>query len=360
MSDRNGYQSVHDLPQLHERPSSQTLIGALQGLTISQPSWDISTPNNASSSSSSSSSSPPPPSPSSQHAAHLHKNQRTTESRYLTSIISSSLNWMSDESAREHIWELASLRLCERAGRTALPQLTRTFKIAAENNNPTLTITLHEPSLTADHLGLKTWAASYLLAKRLQDLPLPLPDEGRRRSVRVLELGAGTGLLGIAAASVWGCKVHLTDLKDIVPNLERNVRANSEVIGRNGGEATTGVLDWEDREEPVGQEKRYDLVLAADPLYSPRHPRLLVDTVSRWLKRESDTARVVVELPLRDAYMKEVNEFRSRMMDEGFVIQDQGEEVGLDDWEDGGGGLAGDEIEEGRRQVRCWWAVWGK
>lgn len=336
MFDHN--QLVHDFQQLHQRPSSQSLIEALQGLSISQQSWDID-PNKTAESPSSSA-----------YSKHLYRNQCTLESRYLTTIISSSLSWIVDESARERIWELASLRLCERSGRTALPQITRTFKICK-----TITITLHEPSLTSDNLGLKTWASSYLLAKRLKYLQKP------GRHAKVLELGAGTGLVGITAATVWGVKVHLTDLGDIVPNLERNVQANREMVELNGGGATTGVLDWEDAEEPDDDDKRYDFILASDPLYSPRHPMLLVMTICRWLKREGDNgtaARVVVELPLRDAYMGEVEEFQSRMTDKCFKIQDQGEEVGFDDWEDSGGGLAADD--ERRRQVKCWWGVWGK
>lgn len=38
--------------------------------------------------------------------------------RYLTSIISSRLDWISSEAVREEIWEMASTRLSERAGRT--------------------------------------------------------------------------------------------------------------------------------------------------------------------------------------------------------------------------------------------------
>lgn len=38
--------------------------------------------------------------------------------KYLTSIIASRLSWVDDENVREHIWELASVRLSERSGRT--------------------------------------------------------------------------------------------------------------------------------------------------------------------------------------------------------------------------------------------------
>ena len=46
--------------------------------------------------------------------------------------------------------------------------MSRTFNIS-----PKVRITLHEPSLTGDHLGLKTWTSSLLLAKRRGDLDRP-------------------------------------------------------------------------------------------------------------------------------------------------------------------------------------------
>jgi predicted nicotinamide N-methyase len=289
---------------------------------------------------------------------------------YLTGIVKSGLEWIEGEEERERVWGEASLRLCERAGRTgrwsmgdlrwlfsvlltgtdkyliARPPLTRTFTVPHPPSS-SIAITLHEPTLTSDDLGLKTWASSYLLARRLHSLAHHLSP-----LTNVLELGAGTGLLGIAAAAILRSTVHLTDLPAIVPNLERNIAANVVMIAEHGGFATAGVLDWsDDGPTPSSEENaKYNLVLAADPLYSPTHPQLLVQTISRWLRRPGveggDGSRVIVELPLREAYRPEIAEFRARMERVGLGIREEGEESGRDDW--GGGG-----------EVRCWWGVWG-
>jgi len=228
-----------------------------------------------------------------------------------------------------------------------MPAMSRRFRIPTQSGN--VDIVLHEPSLTADNLGLKTWASSYLLAKRLHLLELPEATPGIER--RVLELGSGTGLVGIAAAAVWGVEVQLTDLPEIEANLALNVRANQEVILKGAGVATTGVLDWSDTTNPPSDEERYRIILAADPLYSPEHPALLVRTIERYLLRCAE-ARMVVELPLREAYAPQIADFKRKMHAIGLEISAQGEEVGYDDW---GGGEDG-----GLREVRCWWGVWAR
>lgn len=266
--------------------------------------------------------------------------------KYLTSIIASQLAWIQDDGEKARIWEMASARLSERSGRTGMPAVSRTFQIPTGESR-TARIVLHEPSLTEDNLGLKTWASSYLLAKRLHLIDVPEPTGGSQR--RVLELGSGTGLVGIAAAAVWGAKVRLTDLPEIEPNLAMNVRDNSQVIETGGGVATTGVLDWSDSSNPSSDEDRYPIILAADPLYSPEHPSLLVQTIERYLLRRAE-ARVIVELPLREAYAPEIIDFYQRMRALGLETREQGEEIGYDDW---GGGEDG-----GLKEVNCWLGVW--
>src|SRR5437763_12886157 len=98
--------------------------------------------------------------------------------KWLTSIISSPLSWIPDEVARDQVWERASSRLSERWGRTALPAMTRKFRILAgeqegdqglqekiiiapSGNGDGLfqerivEVALHEPTMDGDNLGHK-------------------------------------------------------------------------------------------------------------------------------------------------------------------------------------------------------------
>ncbi|KZF22012.1 putative glucose-inducible SAM-dependent methyltransferase Rrg1 [Xylona heveae TC161] len=326
----DGGEQLHvlDLPQLYTKPSAEALIDTLALLSYQPFSWDSKI-----------------------GAARLTTKQVNPEgvTKYLTSIIASQLAWIKDEETKEQIWELASVRLCERSGRTAMPAVTRSFTIPTNNGGSEAEIVLYEPSLTADNLGFKTWASSFLLSKRLHLLDIIAKDA--QQAGPILELGAGTGLVGMAAATVWGAHVHLTDLPEIVENLSRNAETNRARIAEHGGSVSTGVLDWTHYSgvEGVPSTGRYSIILAADPIYSPDHPRLFVQTVRAWLSTDKN-ARVVVELPFRDAYAPQIQELKDRLADIGLGLKDQGEEVGYDDW----GGRDGRPAE-----VRCWWGVWG-
>jgi len=282
--------------------------------------------------------------------------------RYLTSIVSSSLRWIQDDEAKEEIWNQASIRLSERSGRTAMGAISRTFRIPSPGGPFELSI--HEPALTGDDLGLKTWAASYLLAKRLHTFDLVQQHQDQK--LRVLELGSGTGLVGLAMAGL-GADVVLTDLPSIYSNLARNAQTNSAVVQQNGGVTLTGVLDWTDPlvctlftqtsidTESVGEPlvTKFPVILAADSLYAQDHPRMLVNTINAWLSEDSH-ARVIVEFPYRDAYLPEIADFRKRMTLIGLHILDEGEERGYDDW-----GNAGQDEDEDAL-VTCWWSCWGR
>jgi hypothetical protein len=138
--------------------------------------------------------------------------------------------------------------------------ITRTWKVPTWNDRPEYELVIHEPPLTEDNLGLKTWASSYLLAvglDKLADNHLHHRKEFSKIDANVLELGAGTGLVGIAAAASWGCAVHLTDLPAIVPNLTHNVNANKDVLTKLGGAATAGELDWSKSDDQ--DDKKYEV-----------------------------------------------------------------------------------------------------
>jgi len=99
------------------------------------------------------------------------------------------------------------------------------------------------------------------------------------RGRRVLELGCGGLALPSIAAALAGARVLATDWE--AEGLALAAR-NAE---RNGASIETALCDWE-RPEPLVEQAPWDLVLAADVLYEPRHVDVLLDLLPR-LGRET-------------------------------------------------------------------------
>ncbi|EXJ62069.1 hypothetical protein A1O7_02502 [Cladophialophora yegresii CBS 114405] len=226
-----------------------------------------------------------------------------------------------------------------------MPAMSRSFVISQGQDCDDVVIQLHEPTLTEDNLGLKTWTSSLLLSRRLHEMRRLIPGTVDR----VLELGAGTGLVGISAACLWKTHVLLTDLPEIVPNLQQNLEHNKDDIQEHQGSVESRALDWADETHtPVWEQDRFKVILAADPIYSADHPKMLISTVRRWIRWETD-ARFIVELPLRDRYDEERRALRSILEELDFSLVAEGTDVGYDDWRGPDGSLA---------EVTCWWSMW--
>ncbi len=107
--------------------------------------------------------------------------------------------------------------------------------------------------------GVTLWASAIALAHEVA------ARAGFFRGVRVLELGAGTGLAGIVAAS-HGARVVQTDRNELAMSVcRRNAALNGiETIEQR-------LVDWTNWE----YTERYDLILGSDILYDEEmHPHL--------------------------------------------------------------------------------------
>jgi len=349
---------VLDLPQLHRKPSASLLLATLSQLAVKPSSWGAASSGSESSSLINEAGIP----------------------AYLTRIIMSRLAWLSSEDKQEEIWEAASKRLAERSGRTAMPSVLRTFTIPTLSvARETIDIEIYEPSLTGDNLGHKTWVASYLLAKRLPKLlsfhfscgwtryrpPTAQMDDDRERRARdpprvsstpsdthprVLELGAGTGLVGLTASALLSADIHLTDLPAIVPNLQHNMKSNSALADRSGSRVTASVLDWSSTHPTMKEDDKYDIILAADSLYAPEHAEWLAATMAAYLQKTTTSGRIFIELPFRSVQPPEHEQFRCEMSSNNFQLVEEGHETGFDDWESN---TSSEQVE-----VKCWWSVW--
>ena len=86
------------------------------------------------------------------------------------------------------------------------------------------------------------------------------------RGCSLWELGAGTGALGIGAAQLGCRKVVVSDLPEVLPQMEANVQLNARSGRLAGCEVAAKVCCWGDAAQaPAGA----DLLLFADCIYDP-------------------------------------------------------------------------------------------
>ncbi|WWC88301.1 uncharacterized protein L201_003209 [Kwoniella dendrophila CBS 6074] len=211
-------------------------------------------------------------------------------------------------------------------------------KNKSKTGKPVLPILLHDAPM-GDHLsvGVQTWGSAILLGRKLalnpQDYGLFLPSDqliSKENGIRVLELGAGTGLLSILCRKLLDLKsIHdnkptekglivATDFLDSVLdnlkicvdlNVSSNPTLDTNVTQNNINEHEQGIhiakLDWttfplfmesnftENTNEEMSkfiknaktnEIKPFDLVLASDCVYDETHAKLLRQVASWTLK----------------------------------------------------------------------------
>ena len=196
-------------------------------------------------------------------------------------------------------------------------------------------------SLDYPSVGTQTWGSACLLAEMLVEEPEKFGlygSAGRvgdgESEVRILELGAGTGLVSLAVAKflpMRGASVTVvaSDYHPaVLSNLERNIRANFPPGTLPPGLSLSAhPLDWStysasgrveacDAAPPF--DKPFDVILGADVIYEPSHTTWIRDTVSALLPHpagaHSTTPRFHLVMPLRPTHASE-----TRMVEEAFA-----------------------------------------
>lgn len=213
---------------------------------------------------------------------------------WLTGLIKRSDTWIcaldsaaeQEEYVRLSVIEQASKLLACFAGDDEQQEdaLTRQFTFPFGAGGKAITIELNDAPLTStDHtsVGLQSWASAIIFAERICADParyVSIPQGAT--PLRVLELGAGTGLLSIATARILdrmgvNSTIVATDYHSaVLHNLLRNVQTNNVSVQIES-------LDW-CRPPPL---EPYDVILGADVVYHPEHAKWIKNCVEKALKK---------------------------------------------------------------------------
>ncbi|THH11596.1 hypothetical protein EW145_g552 [Phellinidium pouzarii] len=226
--------------------------------------------------------------------------ERDYSIRWLTGFISRSSLWtspaksLSDEEREERevlMEKAAAILSCYSGANETDGALTREFNflLGPSATDDNICVVLNDLFAPEDHtsVGLQSWASSIHLARMMCLDPFNfgiISDEPQR----ILELGAGTGLLSITAAKIQ----HSTSILDIIAtdyhpdvliNLQRNIDTNFPSAAHSPIDVQ--LLDWQfpSTERPFNEA--FDVILAADVVYNPSHAGWIKYCVGRLLKR---------------------------------------------------------------------------
>lgn len=147
--------------------------------------------------------------------------------------------------------------------------------------------------LPSQGLSFQLWPAATILVTLLDSTrsngSTPFSDLFKRQEkggslpLRILELGSGTGVVGIAAAAILGAKVTVTDLPHVLPNIQFNVDANSQVLEQQSGVVDVVALSWGESQHMEAVGKDYDLILGSDVVYHDHLYNPLINTLRFFL-----------------------------------------------------------------------------
>ena len=162
-----------------------------------------------------------------------------------------------------------------------------------------------------DATGTTLWPSALPLLLHLQGL-LPQVEQtlGLNRPVRVLEVGAGCGLLGIGLAASCGAHVTLTDADVPLDEggttldwLTQNIELNRELIAASGGRAEPARLVWGDAADTAALEEPggFDLVVGSDVLHLSEWHDELLSSVRALAGTTAEARRHVAPHPPRES-----------------------------------------------------------
>jgi len=164
-----------------------------------------------------------------------------------------------------------------------------------------------------------TYSSFSVLPDELQKFVGPL-FEKVDCSMRILELGAGVGILGISISSAFpNIQVVLTDLPDAQLLIDDNIRINASQHTQLKNNASFRTLDWEQRPfPPWTTTERFDLIVMADVTYNTATFMALADTLEHLFRTGSKGAKAVCCGKRRH---EEEEGFWQIVKDRGFILQ---------------------------------------
>lgn len=238
--------------------------------------------------------------------------ERSYAIRWLTALVARADQLEVDDAEREVIVQDAASLLAICAGTAAAGTRSRVFAFTSDAPEDGSDIKVQLTDLPLDNqdyssVGAQTWGGACLLA----DLIVQSPSDfglgaAHGRPLRVLELGSGTGLVGLTVGKLLQSKRTATELvlTDYHPTVLENLRSNTAVnFPAEGSPVAVSVhrLDWSSfsSSPPLhlspSFDTPFDIIFGADIVYELEHATWIkscVEALMRTATPESLTAFV--------------------------------------------------------------------
>ncbi|KAK4052823.1 hypothetical protein OIV83_002110 [Microbotryomycetes sp. JL201] len=192
-----------------------------------------------------------------------------------------------------------------------------------------LRITLRHSQQISTFTGHRTWQSAPLLASRVAESPFDFVT--LESDCKLLEIGSGTGLVGLTVASLIcllgiPAEIHLTDYDEQVLKLLKSSLDSSSNVGSLRNVARVLPLDWNECSPgsiPANLSAEYDVIFGADVMYEPEHVKLVSAVVSTLLRKPTDQhdgfqPAFHLMMPLRSTHTEE-----QRALEREFPKMDQ-------------------------------------
>jgi predicted nicotinamide N-methyase len=175
-------------------------------------------------------------------------------------------------------------------------------------------------------IGSQTWGGACVLAELLATDPAGF-GLTEVAPLRVLELGSGTGLVGMAfarAAELASREPHVTIIctdfyPSVLKNLAANIAVNFPAENGSGPLISSHFLDWstflsDETASLPPFNLPFDLILGADIVYEPEHAAWIYACVAKLLRppdREDHASTFHLVIPLRATHKLESSTLES-------------------------------------------------
>ncbi|KAI1749620.1 hypothetical protein F4782DRAFT_296094 [Xylaria castorea] len=243
--------------------------------------------------------------------------ERAFAERWLTGFLglAEELMCFGSEDSRQRAIDKASCILasffCQEEEKDESTEITRDYRFTLNldsceadehgerNNSEIITVQLTDGLAGRDHadytdVGLQSWGAAFVFTELMCATPVRL-DFAKRTlgpAPRIIELGAGTGLVGIAMDKILprlGVSTPTIIATDFHPAVLANLQANivknfSMPTQEKSASIQAAPLDWETPDLSPPLDEQADVLVATDAIYDPKHAIWLRDCAARMLK----------------------------------------------------------------------------